>query len=164
MLGAGGCGGDRAAPSGVAPRSVSIAGVRLAVPDRWFARTAILPQGGRTGFAWLQASNFPAQTRIRGRDPLKVMGPNDVVLTISEGNPTAGNALRLAGQQIELTPRDARSYAQTPRGQEDLQIARVIGTRSFTIDADFGSPTGARRLLPTVNRIVALLQVGVQPR
>jgi hypothetical protein len=161
MLVAGACGSDKAAvpTSGVATRSVSIAGVRLAVPHRWFACIAILPQGGTTGFAWLQASNFPAQSRIRGKDPLKAMGPNDVVLTISEGNQAAGSAPRLAGQQIQLTPRDARSLAQTPRGGVDLQIARVIRNRSFTMDADFGSPTGAQRLLPTVNRILALLQI-----
>ncbi|MEA2299464.1 MAG: hypothetical protein QOF77_2400 [Solirubrobacteraceae bacterium] len=52
---------------------------------------------------------------------------------------------------------------RTPHGHEVLERSAVIGRRAFTVDADFGSPAGARRSLSTVNSVLGSLRAHQTP-
>ena len=54
---------------------------------------------------------------------------------------------------------DAIPTARTPRGHLVLESSAIIDGRLLTIDADFGSRSAARTLLPVVNSVLGTLRV-----
>jgi hypothetical protein len=140
-------------------RSISSVGVSLVVPRGWFGRSQVLSAGTPDFAAWLQASNFPTQTLVHGEDPIKAMGTSDVVVTISDQGPAQWTARPNGVQLLALTPDETLPPARTPRGHLVIESSALLDGRRLTIDADFGSPAAAHRLLSTVNRMLSTLRV-----
>ena len=138
-------------------QSISIVGVSLAVPHEWFGHTMVLWTGAGHS-AWLQATNFPPQELVNGEARIKAMEPGDLAVTICECNEPIQRStqrnrvgpLTLAGNVIPAV--------RTPRGHLVLESSALLNGRLLTIDADFGSRNGARRLLSVVNRALSTLR------
>ena len=141
-----------------ATRLMSIVGVSLAVPREWVGRTTALSVGAGNA-AWLQATNFPPQGLVNGEARIKAMRPSDLVVTICECNePIQGSTQHNRVRPLTLSG-DVVPTARTPRGHLVLESSALINGRLLTIDADFGSRSAARRLLPVVNRVLGTLRV-----
>jgi hypothetical protein len=149
-----GCGGTNPSHERSFTHVLSSAGVSLRIPRTWYGKEMTLPEGKALRTAWLQATNFPARSLVRGEDPLKAMSAAGVVITVSEDLGASENA----STSVSLTPTDLVPPSQTPRGYSALQKSVLVNGRRLIISVDFGSPSAARRLLPTVNSILATLR------
>jgi hypothetical protein len=85
-----------------------------------------------------------------------------VVVTISADGPfqrsVQRNRVRLRMLASETVP-----ASRTPRGHLVLQSSVILDGGLFSIDADFGSPRAAHRLLPMVNRVLSTLRARPAP-
>ena len=141
-----------------ATQLISIVGVSLVVPREWFGHTMTLSVGAGNA-AWLQATNFPPQGLVNGEARIKAMRPGDLAVTICECN----EQIQRSTQRNRVRPLtlagDVVPTARTPRGHLVLESSALIDGRLLTIDADFGSRSAARRLLPVVNGALGTLRV-----
>ena len=137
---------------------ISIVGVSLVVPREWFGHTMTLSVGAGNA-AWLQATNFPPQGLVNGEARIKAMRPGDLVVTICECNEPIQRSTQRNRVRPLMLSGDVVPTARTPRGHLVLESSALVDGRLLTIDADFGSRSAARRLLPVVNSALGTLRV-----
>ena len=138
-------------------RLISIVGVSLVVPREWFGSTTVLWTGAGHS-AWLQATNFPPQGLVNGEARIKAMQPGDLVVTICEEClPIHGSVQHNRVRPLTLASNIVPA-SRTPRGHLVIEASAILDGRLLTIDADFGSPKAAHRLLSTVNRVLSTLR------
>jgi hypothetical protein len=142
---------------------VESAGIGVRLPPGWVAKTAVLPQGGGKGPAWLQVTNFATGRLVRGEDPLKAMRAGQVAITITERDAQITQVSSRSGSWLSVSRAIPLSPARTPRGHVVLELRPMIRGRALEIDIDFGSHGTRLRMAPAVNRLLRTLTVASTP-
>lgn len=144
-------------------RLITSAGLSVRLPPRWVGKTAVLPQGGGVGLAWLQATNFSSGRLVDGDDPLKAMNAGQVAVTITDRTPQITHIPPQNGSPLSVSQATPVAPAETPRGHVVLELTPTIRGRALSIGIDFGSRDAELRLAPAVNHLLQTLVVRPVP-
>jgi hypothetical protein len=141
-------------------------GISLAVPWRWDGRVLFSDEAGETGLIF-QVANFelpaneglepPAPLPPGEEDPIKAMGPGDVLMMVVSDAPGSEEVPWpvTLDDLVFLPPGEPR----TPRAHALAQGSFCRGVRCFRIEVDFGGRSPAASLRAQVDEVLSSLRV-----
>jgi hypothetical protein len=175
-----GCGADREVPAakppakattkpagdGAAGRLLTRNGISIAVPTGWDARMLFRDPAGAQGVIY-QVANFrlppnegfqpPHELPPGQQDPIKAMGPGDVIISVIDDRASGEQAPRtIALGDLRFLPAGAPAI---PRGHALAEASFCYSTRCIQVESDFGGGEPAPRLRNQVDVVLASIAV-----